>query len=56
LFKKVQNFQELQNIQTDYVAIQERASNAYLDINERIFPVWKLWTPTPKTAADSGKK
>ena len=56
MFKKVQNFQELQNIQTDYVAIQERASNAYLDINERIFPVWKLWTPMPKTAADSGKK
>jgi beta-lactamase regulating signal transducer with metallopeptidase domain len=47
LFKKVQNFQELQNINTDYVAIQERASAAYMDIRPGVFPIWKLWTPKP---------
>jgi beta-lactamase regulating signal transducer with metallopeptidase domain len=46
LFKKVQNFQDLQNIQTDYVAIQERASAAYMDIRPGVFPIWKLWKKT----------
>ncbi len=52
MFKKVQNFQELQNINTDYVAIQERASAAYMDIRPGVFPIWKLWSPGPKTSEE----
>lgn len=48
LFKKVQSFQELQNIQTDYVAIQERASAAYVDVRPGVFSIWKLWTKAPQ--------
>lgn len=39
LFNKVQGFQNMQNLQTDYVAIQERASDAYADVNEGSFAI-----------------
>jgi capsular exopolysaccharide synthesis family protein len=39
MFDRVQKFQDLQNIQTDYVAIQERASTAYKDVQDWIKPL-----------------
>ncbi len=39
MFERVQNFQDLQNIQTDYVAIQERASTAYKDVQDWVKPL-----------------
>jgi beta-lactamase regulating signal transducer with metallopeptidase domain len=46
IFEKMQSFQ---NINTDFVAIQERASDAHTaDTNHSGFPIWKLWTPEPK--------
>lgn len=37
MFERVQKFQDFQNVQTDYVAIQEHSSNAYKDT-----PDWKM--------------
>lgn len=39
MFSKVQSFTDIQNIQTDYVAIQERASNAYKDVQDWVKPM-----------------
>lgn len=39
MFERVQNFQDLQNIQTDYVAIQERASTAYKEVQDWVKPL-----------------
>ncbi|MEQ1749583.1 MAG: polysaccharide biosynthesis tyrosine autokinase [Prosthecobacter sp.] len=39
MFARVENFQNLQNVQTDYVAIQEHASNAYKDVQDWIKPL-----------------
>lgn len=39
MFKRVQNFQDIQNIQTDYVGIQERACEAIPDIQDWIQPL-----------------
>jgi hypothetical protein len=33
------------NVQTDYVAIQERPTTATEYSDSSLFPVWKLWTP-----------
>lgn len=44
MFKKVQNFQDFQNVQTDFVAIQERASVACPLMVNRGIQVWKLWS------------
>jgi capsular exopolysaccharide synthesis family protein len=38
MFERVQEFQQLQNVQTDYVAVQERASSA-----EQDEPQWVKW-------------
>lgn len=51
MFKKVQNFQDFQNLQTDYIAIQERATHAYLDQENRGIQVWKLWSKAQPSAA-----
>lgn len=40
MFERVQEFQQLQNVQTDYVAIQERASPALEDETEWINPLF----------------
>ena len=48
LSKKAQSFADIQNAMVDYVAIQERASAAYVDVRPGVFPIWKLWTPRPK--------
>jgi uncharacterized protein involved in exopolysaccharide biosynthesis len=39
--KQAQNFQ---NKATDYVAIMDRASDAYMETTNRGFPIWKLWS------------
>lgn len=39
MFERVQDFQNMINVQTDYVAIQERASTAVEDIQEWIMPI-----------------
>lgn len=39
MFERVQKFQDFQNVQTDYVAIQEHASNAYKDVQDWIKPL-----------------
>ncbi|MES2597644.1 MAG: polysaccharide biosynthesis tyrosine autokinase [Verrucomicrobiota bacterium] len=39
MYDKVEDFQAVQQIQTDYVAIQERASNAYKDVQDWIKPM-----------------
>jgi beta-lactamase regulating signal transducer with metallopeptidase domain len=57
LFNKVQGFKNMQNIQTDYIAIQEHASNAYADTREGVFQIWKLWTKAkPPSNASGGLK
>ncbi|GEP44300.1 polysaccharide biosynthesis tyrosine autokinase [Brevifollis gellanilyticus] len=39
MYDKVEDFQAVQQIQTDYVAIQERASNAYKDVQNWVKPM-----------------
>jgi polysaccharide biosynthesis transport protein len=39
MFERVQKFQDFQNVQTDYVAIQEHASTAYKDVPGWIKPL-----------------
>lgn len=39
MFERVQKFQDFQNVQTDYVAIQEHASQAYKDVQDWIKPL-----------------
>jgi beta-lactamase regulating signal transducer with metallopeptidase domain len=45
LFEQAENFQNMFNAQSDYVAIQERATTAAEYTESSLFPVWKLWTP-----------
>ncbi|MCX6856317.1 MAG: hypothetical protein NTV80_15595 [Verrucomicrobia bacterium] len=42
MFQRVQKFQDFQNVQTDYVAIQEHASPAYAIISEKV-QIWRWW-------------
>ncbi|MCX6853988.1 MAG: polysaccharide biosynthesis tyrosine autokinase [Verrucomicrobia bacterium] len=39
MFERVQKFQDFQNVQTDYVAIQEHASPAYKNVEDWIKPL-----------------
>ena len=39
MFERVQKFQDFQNVQTDYVAIQEHASQAYKEVSDWIKPL-----------------
>ena len=39
MFERVQKFQDFQNVQTDYVAIQEHASQAYKEVADWIKPL-----------------
>jgi beta-lactamase regulating signal transducer with metallopeptidase domain len=48
MFERAETFQAMFNIQSDYVAIQERATAAALHTTTRLFPIWKLWTPQKK--------
>jgi beta-lactamase regulating signal transducer with metallopeptidase domain len=45
MFERAENFQNMFNVQTDYVAIQERPTTATEYSDSSLFPVWKLWTP-----------
>jgi len=45
MFERAENFQNMFNAQSDYVAIQERATTAAEYIESSLFPVWKLWMP-----------
>jgi succinoglycan biosynthesis transport protein ExoP len=42
MFESVKKFQDFQNVQTDYVAIQEHASPAYAIISEKV-QIWRWW-------------
>ncbi|MBK8039222.1 MAG: hypothetical protein IPK22_19120 [Verrucomicrobiaceae bacterium] len=50
LFEQAETFQKMVTTQSDYVAIQERATTAAEYTESSLFPVWKLWTP--KKAAE----
>jgi capsular exopolysaccharide synthesis family protein len=39
MFERVQKFQDFQNVQTDYVAIQEHASQAYKEVADWVRPL-----------------
>ena len=43
------------NMQSDYVAIQERASQAEKVIASSLIPVWKLWSGSAEPAAKDAK-
>jgi beta-lactamase regulating signal transducer with metallopeptidase domain len=43
LFEQAENFQNMFTAQSDYVAIQERATTAAEYSESSLFPVWKLW-------------
>lgn len=45
MFERAENFQNMFSVQSDYVAIQERATTAVEYSESSLFPVWKLWTP-----------
>jgi hypothetical protein len=45
MFERAETFQNMFNVQSDYVAVQERATTAAEYIESSLFPVWKLWTP-----------
>lgn len=45
MFERAENLQNMFNVQSDYVAIQERATAAAEYSESSLFPVWKLWTP-----------
>ncbi len=45
MFARAETFQSIFNTQSDYVAIQERATTATAHTQSSLFPVWKLWTP-----------
>lgn len=48
MFDRAETFQSMFNMQSDYVAIQERATTATAHKQSSLFPVWKLWTPEKK--------
>ncbi|MFO1440241.1 MAG: M56 family metallopeptidase [Verrucomicrobiaceae bacterium] len=52
LFEQAENFQRMANNQSDYVAIQERATTAAEYTESSLFPVWKLWTPKKTASTD----
>lgn len=52
LFEQAENFSRMANNQSDYVAIQERATNAAEHTDSSLFPVWKLWAPKKNAATD----
>ncbi|MFM2166238.1 MAG: hypothetical protein RIS79_609, partial [Verrucomicrobiota bacterium] len=45
MFERAENFQNMFNVQSDYVAVYERATKAAEHTDSSLFPVWKLWTP-----------
>lgn len=55
MFKRAENFQQMFNIQSDYVAIQERASPSEKVIASSLIPVWKLWSGSAEPAAKDAK-
>ncbi len=48
MFARAETFQSMFNTQSDYVAIQQRATTATAHAQSSLFPVWKLWTPEKK--------
>lgn len=52
MFERAETFQAMFNIQSDYVAIQERASAATMIANSSLYPIWKLWTPGKELAKE----
>ena len=55
IFKRAENFQQMFNIQSDYVAIQERASPAEKVIASSLIPVWKLWSGSAEPEVKQAK-
>jgi len=49
VFERAETFQATAVNQSDYVAIQERASPATAQTTSSLLPIWKLWTPEKKT-------
>lgn len=48
LFERSETFVAMAVNQSDYVAIQERASPATAQTTSSMLPIWKLWTPEKK--------
>jgi len=48
LFERVENLSLQNDIRTDYVAIQERATPPSEVVRNGLIPVWRLWTADPK--------
>ncbi|MBK8094389.1 MAG: hypothetical protein IPK32_21105 [Verrucomicrobiaceae bacterium] len=56
MFEKAENFQRMFNLQSDYVAIQERPTSAEEVAESNLIPVWKLWTPKKAPQESPAKK
>jgi beta-lactamase regulating signal transducer with metallopeptidase domain len=52
MFERAETFQKMFIIQSDYVAIMERATTAAEHTESSLFPVWKLWAPKKVTSND----
>ena len=52
MFERAETFQNMFKTQSDYVAIQERATTAAEYTESSLFPVWKLWTPKKTASTD----
>ena len=50
MFERAETFQSIVSAQSDYVAIQERASAAIMLTTGSLYPIWKLWTQGKKVA------
>jgi beta-lactamase regulating signal transducer with metallopeptidase domain len=55
MFKRAENFQQMFNIQSDYVAIMERATPSEKVVASSLIPVWKLWSGSAEPAAKDAK-
>ncbi|HBJ88085.1 MAG TPA: hypothetical protein DDZ88_30360 [Verrucomicrobiales bacterium] len=55
LFERLENLPLQLGAQTDYVAIQERATPATEVVQSGLIPVWRLWTPETKSPAEEAK-
>ncbi|MBL9134200.1 MAG: hypothetical protein JNG86_23500, partial [Verrucomicrobiaceae bacterium] len=56
MFERAETFQAMFNTQSDYVAVQERATTAAMHTTTSLLPIWKLWTPEKKTEPDPEPK
>ena len=56
LFERAETFQAMAVNQSDFVAIQERASPATVQTTSSMLPIWKLWTPEKKAEKHADAK